>query len=67
MSTLDKDFTEPSNITGAPAESTKTPTGKPLDMPLDPSTQDWIHRLVKGMNILATNEDERRRIAKKIF
>jgi hypothetical protein len=67
MSTLDKDFTEPLNITGAPAESTKTPTSRPLDVPLDPGTQDWIHRLVKGMNILATNEDERRRIAKKIF
>ena len=50
-----------------PAESTKTPTDKPSETPLDPSTQDWIHRLVEGMKVLATNEEERRKIAKRLF
>jgi len=67
MSTLGKDFIKPLNTTTAPAESTKTPTDRPLDVPLDPSTENWIDRLVKGMNILATNEEERRKIAKKLF
>jgi hypothetical protein len=45
----------------------KTPTDKPLDTPLDPGVKEWIHRLVDGMKILATNEAERRKIDKKIF
>jgi hypothetical protein len=67
MSRSGKDFIKPLNTTAAPAKSTNTPTDRPSEMPLGSSTQDWIHRLVKGMNILATNEDERRRIAKKLF
>ena len=67
MSTSHKDFVKPLNTTAPPDESTKTPTDKPLDMPLDPSVQNWIHRLVKRMNVLATNETERKRIAKKLF
>ncbi len=45
----------------------KTRTDKPSEMPIDPSTQDWIHRLVDGMKVMATNEEERRKIAKKLF
>jgi hypothetical protein len=67
MSTSSKDFIKPLNTTAAPAESTKTPTDKPSEMPLDPSIQDWIHRLAEGMNIMATNEEERRKIAKRLF
>jgi hypothetical protein len=67
MSTSHKDFVKPLNTTAPPDESTKTPTDKPLDMPLDPETKDWIHRLVDGMRVLATNEDERKRIAKQLF
>jgi hypothetical protein len=67
MSTSSKDFIKPLNTSAAPAESPKTLTDKPLDTPLDPSIKEWIHRLVDGMKILATNEAERRKIDKKIF
>jgi hypothetical protein len=67
MSTSSKDFIKPLNTTVAPAGSTKTPTDKPAEIPLDPSIQDWIHHLAEGMNIMATNEEERRKVAKKLF
>jgi hypothetical protein len=67
MSTSSKDFIKPLSTTAAPAESPKTPTDKPLGAPLDPGVKEWIHRLVDGMKILATNEAERRKIDKKIF
>lgn len=67
MSISSKDFIKPLNTTVAAVESTKTPTDKPSETPLDPGTQDWIHRLVEGMKVLATNEEERRKIAKKLF
>jgi len=67
MSTSHKDLKLPLNTTVPPAESTKTPTDKLLDRPLDPETKGGIHRLIDGMKVLATNEAERKRIAKKLF
>jgi hypothetical protein len=65
MSTSDNASSKPSNNTAAPAKSATLPTDSPVDLPLDPQTKNWIHRLIEGMKVLATNEAERRKI--KLF
>ncbi len=66
MSTSDTASKSPTNSSELPA-STMTPTSKFPAEPLDPRTHDWLLKLVHAMRRLATDEVERRRVAKKLF
>jgi hypothetical protein len=67
MNGSDKDSAKPLNTTAASDESTKAPADSSSDSSIDPKTQEWIHRLAEGMRVMATNEEERRKIAKRLF
>lgn len=67
MSKSDTASRQPSNSSAAPADSSSMPTPEPSDLPLDPRTESWISRLVEGMRRMATNEVERRSVAKRLF
>ena len=67
MNTSDNDSPKPLTNTATPAVSQVAPTATASEKPLDPRTAAWIQHLIKGMNEMATNEELRKEIAKKLF